>query len=161
MCFFSLNTRITLFVIQLQESRINIFSKVCLTPALGKIFSFLQGWALGSTPLQTGHGRQEYRWGTAVCDPLWKWGVTYSRSSPIIQISPCFFICSSRQGGAPGRRCYRWDGDGKGRGQEVPAGSRTEVNAPTGNVPGKPVPRRRVHAQAQRMGIPFPLPFPF
>lgn len=50
-------------------------------------------------------------------------------------------------------------GPGRAEGRRLPAGSRTEVNVPMGNVPGKPVPRRRVRPQGQRMGIPFPLPF--
>lgn len=47
-------------------------------------------------------------------DLLWQWGVTYSL---IIHISPHFFILSKRQGGAPGRRCWRRDRAEEGRGQ--------------------------------------------
>lgn len=48
-------------------------------------------------------------------DLLWQWGVTHSL---ITHISPHFFVLSKRQGGAPGRRCWRsgraWEGQRAG-----------------------------------------------
>lgn len=108
-----------LSVTLLQESRTNIFSEVCFKPALGRIFCFLQDGAQGSTLLQVGHLKEGVPAGADTrgwlsMNSCWK-----RRNALIVQISLHFFSGSRRQGGALVRRCWRWDGAGKGREQKA------------------------------------------